>query len=847
VADKYLKIFDLRGGINDGDSPMSLAPNECTEAVNVDFREGQLGTKRGGCSPLVFTNSVFARAVPTMAQRNTGGWLAANSGNVVSTAHAGPNTNQIMMVTITVSAGTVTAVTYNGEALTFLAGVTLGSRVEVWYKRNPALSGTVAVTLSGAADASVIAERWDNVDTAASPAFATTTSGTSEAPTQSNNSHNAESMSINALAYGNATLTLDPVGTLESSTVINGSARVASAAKIGMLPTNFWVHELSASVQWASVLYALVGVSSSGGVPLKDLMRFQPTNDVADDELWAIDSYGRLDRRTQAGGWQGGVPVVNYKVGAFLSTAHGSNGVSLHGKFFLALHGTTYADRTHVWDGTVLRWSGLDAPAAAPTAADSGGAGTLSGTRYGRVRWTQVVNGVTVLRSEPSAVQTFTPSGGDASITWSRPSGGGFTSGSVETHWELELSIDNNLFYRVGSFAVATLTYVDTQTLAAGYADIGDLSEALTEYTPLPAANHLAADEDRLLLGGSPYTPVNDSRVSWTPLRADLGVGNDERVPATARFFLDLLGLNSGGLTMLMPAVMGGIWAFKNSQMHKLVRSGRPSKAYDSVQISPSRGCLPRAAHAGTDEHGIACVYFTDQNVGACRYGANGLEDLMQKRRALAARINLNASVSAVVVFYPKHWLVWYALTLDSSAVPNYLACFNIRQRSWTDYTGNIATAVSAILFPDVTTNKLRPHLAPGTAVTSNLVIADQGVTDDGTRFRGYLVSKAFQLGELFSEFEIDGAVLVAKASDSEIEVAAIRNTGLEEKRAQPQSIVGSGEAYTTVQFDDLAMAELEQAQFEVGDPESYSGADLEQTWTLEGVAIRPTSGTEAG
>lgn len=693
AREPYLKLTDLRGGINDGDSPFSLAANQVVEAVNIDYRAGMIGTKRGGCAPVALTSSVFVRDVPLMAQRNTGGFTGAASGSISVSANGASAASHILIVFIVNTGGTVTGVTLGGVALTQISTVLNTHRLDAWYLRNPSIAGgSLVVNLSGAGDCAIIAERWTNVDTASSPVAGSTTSGTSTAPSLSSASYNPTHMALSGVGHGAATLTADTIGSHTSGSQTSGNARVASIAKIGMKATTLFRSSLSGSVVWTENIFALLGASLTTGRPIKALIRHQPTNILSGDELWAQDDYGRLDRRV-AGTWQTGVPVQNYQVGSFLTGGASTNGASAHGKLFLALEGTTYADRTHIWDGTILRWSGFSTPSPV-TAADSGGIGTLSGTRYYRMRYTQQVSGVTVRRSEPSTVLTFTPGGANTSITITKPADGGFVSGEGETHWELEASVDNTNFYVLATTVIGTTTVVDSESYNDGYTSY-ELSEALTEYIPLPAARHVVIDEDRVLIGGSPYTAINDSRISWTPVRADLGAGNDERVPATARFFLDLDGLSGGRLTQLMPAVMGGIMAFKMERVYKLIRTGRSSKAYDSIQLTANRGALPRSCSNGTDENGQPCIYFVDPNVGAVRWGQRGQEDLMQLRRTLSARINQSATVIARTIFYPKHWLVWVFLALDSSSVPNYIACFNVRQRSWTDYTGNMATAVA--------------------------------------------------------------------------------------------------------------------------------------------------------
>lgn len=50
-------LADLRGGRNGGDPPLSLPPDQCVEALNVDWYQGTLANKRGGASALSVTFS----------------------------------------------------------------------------------------------------------------------------------------------------------------------------------------------------------------------------------------------------------------------------------------------------------------------------------------------------------------------------------------------------------------------------------------------------------------------------------------------------------------------------------------------------------------------------------------------------------------------------------------------------------------------------------------------------------------------------------------------------------------------------------------------------------------------
>ena len=54
-----LDIKDLRGGRNGVDSPLELQPDQCVEAINVDWYQGLLGRKRKGAELVLLTGTTF--------------------------------------------------------------------------------------------------------------------------------------------------------------------------------------------------------------------------------------------------------------------------------------------------------------------------------------------------------------------------------------------------------------------------------------------------------------------------------------------------------------------------------------------------------------------------------------------------------------------------------------------------------------------------------------------------------------------------------------------------------------------------------------------------------------------
>src|SRR5262245_40190375 len=55
MANPFVIIADLRGGMNSADSPLLLPDNQCVLALNVDWRDTLIGRKRYGASTIVLT------------------------------------------------------------------------------------------------------------------------------------------------------------------------------------------------------------------------------------------------------------------------------------------------------------------------------------------------------------------------------------------------------------------------------------------------------------------------------------------------------------------------------------------------------------------------------------------------------------------------------------------------------------------------------------------------------------------------------------------------------------------------------------------------------------------------
>lgn len=574
-----------------------------------------------------------------------------------------------------------------------------------------------------------------------------------------------------------------------------------------------------------------------------------PTNDVGDAELWALathltNSTQTINRRTKTA-WSN-VAAPSDAITVTSGLGHKLSAVSLHGKFYIMYK--SGVDLAHVWDGTTIRQAGLAAPAVAPTGSNTGGAGTIAGTRYYRVR-EALLSGTTVsLRSEPSPVLTFTPSGANLTITVTKPA----TQNASATHWEIEASEDNANFYRVSRIVIGTTTYVDSQPFNSGYAIIGVLSEDLTSYTQIPSGKFVTVDSDRLIIAGSWENPIYGSRIWWTPQLANTGNGNDERLDMTVFPFIDLDGFEGGEITGVSRAVNGYLYAFKWGAIYKIVRTGQRTAAYTAIPITKSRGAVPGSLIEAVDQSGNPAQYFLDPKVGPMRIGVYGVEWCGRDIRNLWSRVNLSATVPCHGVFYQAKNQVHWWLALDGADHPNAKVVVQVNEmrstqndgarRGWTTVpVGNrISDAHCSIAYATniSTANSRSQNFVPfigkeqwtvDASTIKNLIQqCDQGSTDALTGndslayYYGKVQSKPFAPVGLLNSFGIMTGALVTTTTDpphNDIYVQVVGDFGKNVSVLKGISTIpDTTETITIKNIDDLSTAELITIQFLFGD-----------------------------
>lgn len=523
-------------------------------------------------------------------------------------------------------------------------------------------------------------------------------------------------------------------------------------------------------------------------------------------------------------------------------------GQTLHRKLFIAYKSAV--DRLHVWDGTSLRRAGLTVLSTAPTAVDSG-SGTFASTRYYRARETVQVSGTTILRSEPSDVLTFSPSGSGSGATVTKPA----TVNSNATHWELEASLDNANFYPIATTAIGTATVTDTIAAGTGYATV-DVSEDIGDYEPPHSARHLLADEDRLLLFGAFEDADLDSSVSWTPVFNATGVGNDERITLDPTSNLNLDGSEGGSITDVGRWAAGEIGVAKESHIYKLIRTGELAPAYQAFAESKVVGALPGSMVEGIDEGGNAALYFLDPAVGPYRYMVQrGLQYCGRDVWETWQTVNTDATkVPARSFYYRTTQQVHWRVPTGTDTVPTIGLVLQTNEmrsaeggearRGFSVWTGPSCAALAVCLFSsniDAGTDRSR-DLVPLVGVEGGGLIwqTDTGEDDNGTEYAARITTKPYH-ADLQTTFEIKTATVVGKAVDgATLIVSVIPDFGTTTtKMGEPLDFTPLGdEAHVTRFMDDLGIAECTVAQIDFADTDTPG-----ERWELARCALTVSAG----
>jgi len=569
---------------------------------------------------------------------------------------------------------------------------------------------------------------------------------------------------------------------------------------------------------------------------------------MADTSIWIVEAYGNpntltIRKKDSTSGF-----IVAYNVDTFnpdaretaaagtiricWCTSAGELSTSLQA---MDLNTATGENITYIVDsGTLVGTNNPPLPLTPGLAL-----GEYTGTRWFRTRWIEKnAEGQILRRSEPSEETKFRPSPASAGAVIARQA----LANEGETHWEVEASSDGADFFRIATVPIGTATYTDTTNLEIEqYADLGPASESIGTYLLQRSVRFLAADADRLLMGGHWTDAALKSRVAWTPVFADPGVGNDERLPLATGGdnFVDLDNYDGGGLTGISQMANGTWFAFKWHAIYKMSRTGDITHAYDPICVSKTRGALPDSIVGGVDENGRPCLYFLDPAVGPCMVGAGGIRDILGLRNTWNTITTMPEGVTCRAVFYQAKQQVHWWIPVNGASRPTLKlvlqvnamqgASGNAVQGSWALANGLLATATAAAMWHETTVEdgverpRYRPFagLAQDDDVESTELIQRCDALDDdnGVDYHSVILSGAYAIVGVLNQWGTMASAFVASASDTiSLLFSHIRNLGTETNSSTRDLSPEASEPYVIKTIDDIDMSEAKTVQFQVED-----------------------------
>lgn len=463
------------------------------------------------------------------------------------------------------------------------------------------------------------------------------------------------------------------------------------------------------------------------------MFRHVPLGEEVEAEGWFVLEDNTIVRLTTAG-WS----TVTMD-DAMTGEAFNVEFCTFNGKLFIAYQSAV--DRLHVYDphnGKVRR-VGLAAPGAAPTAANTG-SGSVTGTRFIRVRFIDYVSGVVRRRSEPSASVSFTPSGSGSAVRVTRPT----LIGEGETHWEVEvaLSADGPWYVRFGvdngdtAIVVGTTTADDTTDAnAANYADL-PTSETVGEFSLPGACRYLMTDGNNLLMAGS-YKLQNTSRIWNTPALGSADHGDDERIilTDTIKGYIDLNEKDGGKITGLAPPVNGYPLAFKYRQTWRLSPTGDPNSIYIPRRVSGTVGCIfSKTIVLCEDASGNAQAAWLSARgpwrmsltSGLVKFGRD-VDDIWLGLNGQPAPINLQAGFTvAHAIYHADRHQIWFFIAIGEDHSPSIKLMVDLRRNvvvdeygvrgGWALHQGKSCQAVCSMMFSQTYGARMSLNLKPWVA-----------------------------------------------------------------------------------------------------------------------------------
>lgn len=627
------------------------------------------------------------------------------------------------------------------------------------------------------------------------------------------------------------------------------------------LPANQVVEAVN--IDWKETTFAHKRSGSdsptfSGGAAftngIQTLIRHVPGSDDGAAELWGFDGAATpLVKRMTGAGVFANITLAD----AIASRPQDVNGASLNGKLFLAYDSS--ADRLHAYDPAVskIRRVGIAPGSNAPTVANTGAGAYAATLRYYRVRWEQISGSTVVRRSEATPSVSFTPSGAGTAARITRPT----APGEDETHWAIEASTDNAIWYTLygtggvgSSIAIATTTQDDTAVVST-YSTY-PLAPQSGQYGLFPSVKYLVADGNRLIGGGAwessgATSGGKGSRLWFTPVLGTTDRGDDERVPntTTQKNWVDLNEHDGGGITGLGAPLNGIPYAYKYRQVWKVRPTGDVLAPYIPRKMRDDIGCVAHKTICIGDDHlGRPAQYFLSHR-GPYRITVDGdVQYLGRDNEDIWRTMNLSAtSVVGHAIYYPALHQLWLWIATGSSNDPDTRMVFDVQlglpdgagqiRGGWAKHTGNAAAARCSTLFSNTLgtpqSSDLKPYFgrASGTAIWKG----DTSALDDaGTAYQAYVTTRPLNTtSDLLNKVGTDEPILAAKQNDiASIAVTLVRDYGLESK-TKSVAIADSTATRVVRKVTGSQLGEANVVQVTIGDSSAIAN-----TWTLDAFVI---------
>jgi hypothetical protein len=533
----------------------------------------------------------------------------------------------------------------------------------------------------------------------------------------------------------------------------------------------------------------------------------------------------------------------------------------LYQAVFLTFNGKLYVfynsavDFLHVYDPdtstTALRRTGLAAPGAAPTVANTGAGSYAAVLRYYRSRETIRVSSNTVLRSEASSTVSFTPSGTGTAARVTKPADGGQSA----THWELEVAVSGSgPWYLLATTVVGTTTYDDSTATT----DYGSLTAApeTGDYLRLGSFRYGIADGARLLVGGGSYESgtLDPSSVYYTPVLGTTSsvYYDDERLPSTNRIPLDPK--DGGGITGFGGPFEHQVVVFKYRQLWRLIPTGVADDPYRAKAVSKAIGSLhQRLVVMGEDDIGNPTLYWIS-HLGPYRYNPQyGLVKLTWDVQDLWDRVNLEAtSLVGCGVYHADLHQVWWWLALDGANTPTHKLVFDTRigrvvssetgtsvRDGWALHTGDSAAVTCAAMLPETfgasMARMLKPYIGQSAAAGRLWRCDTAATTDVGTAFQGLVTFPDRHFGGVDRQCSLHAPLVLGAVGAYSVSVTYSEDYALRTRTGSVSLAASGTETRALRAVEGLAVGDVAHAVgLSVGDA---SALDTPQ-WALDAVVV---------